>query len=25
VRSAFSFPGALDPGWDPKARTLGSA
>jgi len=25
VRSAFSLPAALDPGWDPKARTLGSA
>ena len=25
VRSAFSLPGALDPGWDPKARTLVSA
>ena len=25
VRSAFSLPRALDPGWDPKARTLVSA
>jgi predicted dehydrogenase len=25
VRSTFTRPEALDPGWDPKARTLGSA
>ena len=25
VRSAFSLPGPLDPGWDPRARTLVSA
>jgi hypothetical protein len=25
VRSAFSVPAALDPAWDPKARTLVSA